>query len=85
MVVYYKISFNVHVYLVDATSTPSTKCNKIMKLVAPPNFAMCDLSYTLHIVGFRVSYITFGRELKMEFGKEKWKGLLILNCKIEIK
>jgi hypothetical protein len=46
-----------------------------MKLVAPPKFAMCDFSYTLHIVGFRVSDITYWRELKMKFGKEKWKGV----------
>jgi len=44
-----------------------------MKLVAPPNFAMCDSSYTLHIIGFKVSNITLRRELKMEFGEEKWK------------
>jgi hypothetical protein len=57
------------------SSTPFTKCSKIMKLVAPPNFVMCDSSYTLHIIGFKVSNITLGKELKMEFGKEKWKGV----------
>jgi hypothetical protein len=68
IVAYYKISSNVCVYLADAIIDSFYKCNKIMKLVAPPNFAMCDSFYTLHIIGFKVSDITLGRELKMEGG-----------------
>jgi hypothetical protein len=57
---------------------PSTMCSKITKLIAPPNFAMCDFSCTLQFVGFRVSNIISRRKLKMELNKEKWKGVTCL-------
>jgi hypothetical protein len=62
-------------YLADASPTHFTMCSKIVKLVARPNFSICDFSCTLQIVGFRASNITSRKELKTELGKEKWKGV----------
>jgi hypothetical protein len=60
------------------SSTPFTMSCKIVKLVACPNFSICDFSCTLQFVGFRASNITSRRELKMELSKEKWKGVACL-------